>query len=61
MTIYVYIYIQYVCIYISEMSRKVIVILKTSGKKWSEIQSELQNENSTTVSKRNMQKICIYI
>ena len=33
------------------MSRKVIVILKTSGKTWSEIQSELQNEYSTTVSK----------
>ena len=38
------------------MSRKVIVILKTSGNKWPEIQSELQNEYSTTVSKRGMQK-----
>ena len=44
-------------IYISEMSRKVIVILKTNEKTWSEIQSELQNEHSTTVSKRGMQKI----
>ena len=39
------------------MNRKVIVILKTSGNTWSEIQSELQNEYSTTVSKRGMQKI----
>ena len=39
------------------MSRKVIIILQTSGKTWSEIQSELQNEYSTTVSKRGMQKI----
>ena len=44
-------------IYISEMSRKVIVILKTSGKTWSEIQSELQNEYSTTITNHGMQKI----
>jgi len=44
-------------IYISEMSRKVIVILKTRGKTWPEIQSELQNEYTTTVSKHGMQKI----
>jgi len=29
-------------IYISEMSRQVIVIMKTSGKTWSEIQLKLQ-------------------
>jgi len=44
-------------IFISEMIRKVIVILKNSLKTWSEIQWELQNEYSTTVSKRGMQKI----
>ena len=44
-------------IYTSEMSRKVIDVLKTSRKTWSEIQSELRNEYSTTVSKRGMQKI----
>ena len=42
---------------VSEMSRKVIVILKTSRKTWSEIQSELHSEYSTTVSKRDMQNI----
>lgn len=42
---------------ISEFNRTVIVTLKMCGKTWYEIQSELQNKYSTSVSKRGMQKI----
>ena len=42
--------------YISEMSWKVIVILKTSEKTWSEIQSELQYEYLNVTWKKIWQK-----